>query len=133
MATEYANASTFRSSLYKNLTLSTGSEVFGQVRQAGNFSFVRVYNSGHMVPLYQPALSQEVWNRAIFGKDIATGLENTTSDTGTTGDGTFGSLPSSGMDPGPFLSLDGTNTVTAMSPTATATPTAPILPMVDLT
>jgi len=85
-----------------------------------------------MVPFYQPAMSQEVWNRAIFGKDIATGLENTTPETGTTGEGTFGSLPSSGMDPGPFLSLNGTKTVTAMSPSASATPTGPILPILNV-
>ena len=114
MATEYVNATVFRSSLYQNLTF--GLEAFGQVRQAGKFSFVRVYNAGHEVPYYQPALSQEVWHRAIFGKDIATGLDDTTPETGTTVNGTFESLPTSGMDPGPFLSWDGTRVVTAEPP-----------------
>ena len=85
-----------------------------------------------MVSLYQSALSQEIWNRAIFGKDIATGLGNTTSETGTTGDGTFESLPRNGMDPGPFLSLNGTMTVTAMSPSASATSSGLILPIIYL-
>src|SRR6266496_577289 len=47
MATEYGNAPAFRSSLYRNLTMSTNSQVFGQLRQAGKFSSVRVYNAGH--------------------------------------------------------------------------------------
>jgi carboxypeptidase D len=119
LATEYSGSSAFRSSLYKNLTLSGSSEIFGQVRQAGKFSFVRVYNAGHEVPLYQPVISQEVWHRAIFGKDIATGKEDTKAETGTKGGGTYESFPKHGMDPGPFLSLDGTRTVTAQSPTAT--------------
>lgn len=116
MAVEYSNSSSFRSSLYKNLTLSTGSDVFGQVRQAGKFSFVRMYNSGHEVPYYQPAMAQELFQRAIFSKDIATGQEDTTSETGTTGGGTYESFPESGMNPGPFLSWDGTKIVTAQSP-----------------
>lgn len=117
LAIEYGNANAFRSSLYKNLTQN--SEVFGQVRQAGKFSFVRVFNSGHEVTYYQPAISQEVWHRAIFGKDIATGTENTTEETGTTGNGTYESIPKSGMDPGPFLSAKGTLTVTATPPAIT--------------
>jgi hypothetical protein len=81
---------------------------------------VRVFESGHEVPLYQPVISQDVWQRAIFGKDIATGTEDTTADTGTTGDGTYISIPKSGMDPGPFLSWDGTKTVTGKPPQATS-------------
>lgn len=118
MAVEYSNSASFRSSLYKNLTLSTDSDIYGQVRQAGKFSFVRVYYSGHEVPYYQPAMAQELFQRAIFLKDVATGEEDTTSETGTTGGGTYESFPQSGMDPGPFLSWDGTRVVTAQSPTA---------------
>jgi len=49
----------------------------------------------------------ELWHCAIFGKDIATGEEDTTWETGTTGQGTYESLAISGMNPGPYLSLDG--------------------------
>jgi carboxypeptidase C (cathepsin A) len=47
--------------------------VHGQVKQAGKFSFVRIYESGHEVPYYQPLVSLEIFERAINGKDIATG------------------------------------------------------------
>ncbi|KAI4181163.1 MAG: hypothetical protein L6R41_006788 [Letrouitia leprolyta] len=46
----------------------------GQVKQAGLFSFVRIYESGHEVPFYQPLASLEIFERAIAGKDIATGF-----------------------------------------------------------
>ncbi len=50
--------------------------VHGQVKQAGKFSFVRVYESGHEVPFYQPLAALEIFERAINGKDIATGSEH---------------------------------------------------------
>ena len=46
----------------------------GVVRQAGKYSFVRVYYAGHEVPFYQPLASLEMFERVISGKDIATGL-----------------------------------------------------------
>ena len=45
----------------------------GQVKQSANFSYVRVYESGHEVPFYQPVISLSIFERAIEGKDIATG------------------------------------------------------------
>ncbi len=45
----------------------------GEVKQAGGFSFVRVYEAGHKAPFYQPLLMFEVFNRAINGLDIETG------------------------------------------------------------
>jgi hypothetical protein len=72
-----------------------------------------------MVPAYQPIMAREMFYRAVFGKDIATGLENTTALTGTGGNGTYGSFPRSGMSQGPFLSLNGTVTVTAQAPQVT--------------
>lgn len=46
------------------------------MKQASNFAFARVYESGHEVPFYQPLLALEMFERAISGKDIATGTEN---------------------------------------------------------
>jgi len=43
------------------------------VKQAGKFSFVRIYESGHEVPFYQPLVALSIFERAINGKDIATG------------------------------------------------------------
>lgn len=50
-------------------------EVHGQVKQAGRFSFTRVFESGHMVPFYQPAAALALFRRAIGGRDVATGRE----------------------------------------------------------
>lgn len=48
--------------------------VHGQVKQSGAFSFVRIYESGHEVPFYQPEVALAMFERAIGAKDIATGL-----------------------------------------------------------
>jgi len=47
--------------------------VHGQAKQAGAFSFVRVYESGHEVPFYEPLAALQMFERAIGGRDIATG------------------------------------------------------------
>ncbi|KAK7515093.1 carboxypeptidase S1 [Phyllosticta citriasiana] len=52
----------------------------GQVRQAGLYSFVRIYESGHEVPFYQPLASLALLERALAGKDIATGATHVTPD-----------------------------------------------------
>ncbi|KAL9025577.1 MAG: hypothetical protein Q9196_005628 [Gyalolechia fulgens] len=59
----------------------------GQVKQSGGFSFVRIYESGHEVPFYQPLVSLEIFERAIKGRDIATGLLGTDDGYKTTGPG----------------------------------------------
>jgi len=38
------------------------------VKQSGHFAFVRIYESGHEVPFYQPLASLEMFERAICGK-----------------------------------------------------------------
>jgi carboxypeptidase C (cathepsin A) len=52
----------------------------GQVRQYGNLSFVRVYQAGHAVPSYQPETAYQIFNRALFNKDIATGKIDTAAN-----------------------------------------------------
>lgn len=47
--------------------------VHGQARQSGAFAFVRIYDSGHEVPYYQPLTALAIFERAINGYDIATG------------------------------------------------------------
>ncbi|KAL3424776.1 carboxypeptidase S1 [Phlyctema vagabunda] len=69
----------FDSAGYTNITTSD-SIVHGQVKQAGGFSFARIYESGHEVPFYQPLASLEIFERAISGKDIATGTITPTPD-----------------------------------------------------
>ncbi|KAI1275085.1 Alpha/Beta hydrolase protein [Xylaria sp. FL0933] len=57
---------------YADVQTSDG-VVHGQVKQAGKFSFTRIYESGHEVPFYQPLASLEFFSRAIKGLDIQTG------------------------------------------------------------
>ncbi|WFC99569.1 carboxypeptidase D [Malassezia yamatoensis] len=45
----------------------------GEVKQAGNLSFVRIYYSGHEVPFYQPVAALELLNRTIHREHLATG------------------------------------------------------------
>ncbi|KAK7952848.1 serine carboxypeptidase [Apiospora aurea] len=59
---------------YTDLRTSDGA-THGQTKQAGRFSFTRVFESGHMVPFYQPLAALELFGRAISGKDVATGAE----------------------------------------------------------
>ncbi|KAI5258829.1 putative carboxypeptidase 2 [Aureobasidium subglaciale] len=69
---EEVNAPGFSTAGYTNIT-SADNVVHAQVKQSGKFSFVRVFESGHEVPFYQPLMSLEMFDRAIHGKDIATG------------------------------------------------------------
>jgi hypothetical protein len=54
-------------------------------RQLANFSFTRVFNAGHEVPSYQPRAAYEIFMRATFNRDIATGLVPVTEDLRTVG------------------------------------------------
>lgn len=56
------------------VNISTSDDiVHGQVKQSGLFSFLRIYESGHEVPFYQPLASLEIFERALKQVDIATG------------------------------------------------------------
>ncbi|PLN82910.1 carboxypeptidase 2 [Aspergillus taichungensis] len=71
LAMNYSHSADFRKAGYAPL-LVDGVE-FGQTREYGNFSFTRVYQAGHEVPYYQPAASLQLFNRTLFGWDIAKG------------------------------------------------------------
>lgn len=66
---------------FVNITTSDGI-VHGQVKQSDLYSFVRIYESGHEVPFYQPLAALELFERALARKDIATGEEDVTSSGG---------------------------------------------------
>jgi len=74
----------YSSAGYVNVT-TPDSIVHGQVKQAGHFSHVRVYEAGHEVPFYQPLISLAIFERAIDGKDIATGKKTVRSGYKTVG------------------------------------------------
>jgi carboxypeptidase C (cathepsin A) len=69
---------------YVNVTTSDGI-VHGQVKQSGSFAFLRIYESGHEVPFYQPVIALEMLERVMAGKDIATGVQNVDQNYKTVG------------------------------------------------
>lgn len=72
LAVEYPSAQSFRSAGYANL-VTNSSYTGGLVRQHGNFSFSRVFEAGHSVAAYQPETVYQIFQRSMFGKDVATG------------------------------------------------------------
>lgn len=58
---------------------------YGEVRQYGNFSFLRIYEAGHEVPYYQPEASLEMFRRVILGLDLADGNLRFNSNYSSTG------------------------------------------------
>ncbi|KAF4627156.1 hypothetical protein G7Y89_g11002 [Cudoniella acicularis] len=59
--------------------LVNGTE-YGEVRQYGNFSFLRMYESGHEVPYYQPLASLEMFKRTLHGRNVADGKTKLTGN-----------------------------------------------------
>lgn len=53
---------------------------YGESRQYGNFSFTRIYESGHEIPYYQPKAALEFFRRILGDLVVADG---TTRVTGT--------------------------------------------------
>jgi hypothetical protein len=79
LAVNYSQSPAFQAAGYAPIQVNS-SYIGGQVRQHGNFSFSRVYESGHEVPAYQPETAYRIFQRAIFGNDIATGNISTNAN-----------------------------------------------------
>ncbi|CDU25528.1 probable carboxypeptidase 2 (C-terminal fragment) [Sporisorium scitamineum] len=62
---------------YADLKTSDGI-AHGQVKQSGQFSFIRIYESGHEVSFYQPLAALEMFERVLNSTDLATGKEKIT-------------------------------------------------------
>ncbi|KAL2824535.1 peptidase S10, serine carboxypeptidase [Aspergillus cavernicola] len=71
LALKYPHSKQFHKAGYTPL-LVDGVE-YGETREFGNFSFSRVYEAGHEVPYYQPEAALQLFNRTLFGWDIAEG------------------------------------------------------------
>ena len=84
---EEVRAPGYHNAGYSRLRTSNG-KIHGAVKQAGRFSFTRVYDSGHEVPFYKGRTSLEMFERAISGRDIATGKEMARDDYVTDGKAT---------------------------------------------
>ncbi|RPA93452.1 carboxypeptidase S1 [Choiromyces venosus 120613-1] len=83
LALEYPFKKKFASAGYQKLLVDD--IVGGEVREHGNFSFVRVYQAGHNIPAYQPLVSFKIFQRILQRKDLATGTTDIHDDYTTTG------------------------------------------------
>jgi len=72
LAINYSQAAAFQNAGYAQLH-TNASYVGGMVRQYGNLSFSRVFESGHEVPAYQPETAFQIFNRTLSALDVATG------------------------------------------------------------
>lgn len=81
LAVPYSQAPNFKNAGYTQMH-TNGSYVGGMVRQYGNFSFTRVFESGHEVPAYQPETAFQIFNRTLNNLDIANGNVSTLPNQG---------------------------------------------------
>lgn len=88
---DYPEAPSFRSAGYAALQTNSSYQG-GLVRQHDRVSFSRVFEAGHDVAAYQPETVLRIFERAILGRDVATGevdvlslLDTATNDTAAAG------------------------------------------------
>lgn len=83
LALNYTHSKEFAAAGYEPFTVD-GTE-YGEVRQYGNFSFLRIYEAGHEVPYYQPQAALQLFNRTLNHWNIADGTEMVTANLTTEG------------------------------------------------
>lgn len=83
LATKYKHSKEFQAAGYAPF-LVYGVE-YGETREYGNFSFTRVYESGHEVPFYQPIAALQLFNRTLNGWELPTGEKKLTPGFGSSG------------------------------------------------
>ena len=83
LALNYTNSAEFRATGYEPFCVDDVE--YGEVRQYGQLSFLRMYESGHEVPFYQPKASLEFFRRVLGDLVVADGSEALTSTYGTNG------------------------------------------------
>ncbi|TGO90353.1 hypothetical protein BPOR_0068g00200 [Botrytis porri] len=99
LAAKYTHSAEFAAAGYAPFIVD-GTE-YGEVRQYGNFSFLRIYEAGHEVPYYQPVASLEFFRRTLLDLDIAEGKARVASNYSSPGTASathteaFVALPSS--------------------------------------
>ncbi|KAK0617651.1 putative lysosomal protective protein precursor [Immersiella caudata] len=85
LAIPHPHQSRFSSAGYIPLLLPNSVKSAGYTRQSGNLPFSRIFNAGHEVPSYQPEAAYTAFMRAMFNRDIATGLVPETDELQTVG------------------------------------------------
>jgi len=66
-ALEWPGKKAFNAVERKGLHLA-GAPEYGKVKSSGNFTFMRLYQAGHMVPMDQPEASLDFFNRWLGGE-----------------------------------------------------------------
>jgi carboxypeptidase D len=72
------SAPSFRAAGYEDVRTNKAYKG-GVVRQHGNFSFSCVFQGGHAIAAYEPETVYRIFQRSMFGLDIATGHIKTDS------------------------------------------------------
>lgn len=80
LALEHPSAETFRSAGYAPMRTSKTGKTAGYVRQSGGLSFIRVLDAGHLIPFFQPEVTQDIFMRASRRLDVATGTMPVTGE-----------------------------------------------------
>ncbi|TVY22284.1 Carboxypeptidase S1-like protein [Lachnellula hyalina] len=93
MQVNYTHSADFRAAPYSPFMVDNVE--YGKVRQHGNFSFTRIYESGHEIPYYQPKASLEFFRRALGKKAISDGFADVTTSYSTNGTSGTGDIQSS--------------------------------------
>lgn len=79
LAIDWEHTQDYQAAGYANITVND-TYSGGLVRQYGNLSFSRVFQAGHEVPFYQPETAYQIFTRALFNRDIATGQIDTAAN-----------------------------------------------------
>ena len=72
-AANWKNQKGFLAAGYEEIQGLSNNALRGLVKQYGQLSFSRVMDSGHAVSSYAPETVYRIFQRAMFGKDVATG------------------------------------------------------------
>ncbi|KIX03055.1 uncharacterized protein Z518_06605 [Rhinocladiella mackenziei CBS 650.93] len=84
-AAKWENQKGFNAAGYQELQGLSKDTHGGVVKQYGQLSFTRVFDSGHSLSAYAPETVFRVFNRTMYGKDVATGSTVIGPDYHTTG------------------------------------------------
>jgi len=73
-AVQWPGQSQFNSTSYVDWVITSGSTA-GEFKNVDNFTFLKVYNAGHMVPMNQPQAALEMLNTFLQGKPFTSGQD----------------------------------------------------------
>ncbi|KAI0431214.1 Alpha/Beta hydrolase protein [Xylaria sp. FL1042] len=76
LALNYTHSAEFKATGYAPFLVD--GEEYGESRQYGNFSFTRIYESGHEIPYYQPKAALEFFRRILGDLVVADGTTRVT-------------------------------------------------------